>query len=95
MRNHETDPRMPNRRRAMRAVVVVAGAAMTAAVIPAPSAGADPPRKATKASMKYQDQPNGERQCSNCQQFRPPSSCEVVEGVISPQGYCLAWTRKA
>lgn len=45
-------------------------------------------------AMKYQDTPNGDKQCSNCLQFVPPGSCKVVEGTISPNGYCLAWVRK-
>ena len=50
--------------------------------------------KASKAAMKYQDRPNGEQMCSNCLQFVPPGSCKVVEGAISPNGYCIAWTKK-
>ena len=50
--------------------------------------------KASKAALKYQDHPNGEQMCSNCLQFVPPGSCKVVEGTISPNGYCIAWTKK-
>ena len=46
-------------------------------------------------AMKYQDKPNGDMHCSNCMQFVPPASCKVVEGVISPNGYCIAWVKKA
>jgi len=51
-------------------------------------------QKVSKAAMKYQDHPNGDQQCSNCLQFVPPNSCKVVDGVISPNGYCIAWTKK-
>ena len=51
--------------------------------------------KASKAAMKYQDHPNGDKKCSGCLQFVPPDSCKVVEGVISPNGYCIAWVKKA
>jgi hypothetical protein len=27
-------------------------------------------------------------------QFIAPDSCKVVEGKISPNGYCIAWARK-
>ena len=50
--------------------------------------------KASKAAMKYQDRPNGEQMCSNCLQFVAPGSCKVVEGAISPNGHCIAWTKK-
>ena len=45
--------------------------------------------------MKYQDKPNGDQKCSTCMQFEPPGSCKVVEGAISPNGYCIAWVKKA
>jgi hypothetical protein len=28
-------------------------------------------------------------------QFIAPDSCKVVEGKISPNGYCIAWVKKA
>jgi hypothetical protein len=27
-------------------------------------------------------------------QFVPPGSCKVVEGTISPNGYCIAFVKK-
>ena len=51
-------------------------------------------QKASKAAMKYQDKPSGTSECDNCQHFQPPSSCAIVEGNISPKGWCLAWVKK-
>jgi hypothetical protein len=52
--------------------------------------------KASKALMKYRDEPNGEEQCSNCMQFIPASGeCKVVEGSISPNGWCTAYVKKS
>ena len=50
--------------------------------------------KASKAAMKYQDHPNGDRKCSGCLQFVAPNGCKVVDGDISPNGYCIAWVKK-
>src|ERR1700759_5863432 len=55
--------------------------------------GADPTSaiavmKISEAAVAYQDHPNGEKQCSKCVQFQPPHSCKMVDGTISPQGYC-------
>jgi hypothetical protein len=50
--------------------------------------------KAPKAAMKYQDHPKGDEKCSNCMQFVAPDSCKVVDGKISPNGYCIAWAKK-
>jgi len=52
-------------------------------------------QKVSKEAMKYQDKPNGDQKCSTCMQFEPPGSCKVVEGAISPNGYCIAWVKKA
>jgi hypothetical protein len=45
--------------------------------------------------MKYQDKPNGTSECDNCQHFQPPKSCAIVEGDISPKGWCIAWVKKS
>lgn len=57
---------------------------------------------AMRASLKYQDKPEGEKHCANCAQFVPGKTakdkggCKVMPGdtEISPQGYCTAWTKK-
>ncbi len=57
--------------------------------------------KATKAAMKYQDKPNGEKKCSKCTFFiagktaTANGTCQIVEGSISPQGYCIAYSPKS
>jgi hypothetical protein len=51
--------------------------------------------KLAQAKVKYQDQPKGEQSCANCLNFLPESStCRVVAGQVSPQGWCVIWTRK-
>lgn len=55
----------------------------------------------TKLAMQYRDTPNGKQECSNCTLYVPGSSsgasgaCKVVDGSISPRGYCLAYAAKA
>lgn len=44
--------------------------------------------KVSKTDAKYQDHPHGEQRCEICLQFRPPSTCNIVEGQISPKGWC-------
>jgi hypothetical protein len=48
-----------------------------------------------KAIAKYQDRPNGPQHCAICVNFAPPSSCHVVSGKISPNGWCQFFTPKA
>ena len=57
--------------------------------------------KASQASMHYQDTPNGSMHCSLCKFFIPGKdaqsngSCQVVDGSISPNGYCMAYSAKS
>jgi hypothetical protein len=81
-----------SRRVVLKRAALLAGTVVTASVLPGKSALAQ--QKVSKEAMKYQDRPNGDKQCSNCMQFIPPGSCKVVEGTISPNGYCLAWVKK-
>jgi hypothetical protein len=45
----------------------------------------------TKGASRYMNHPNGDRRCAGCMHFRPPGSCEVVMGRISPHGWCKWW----
>jgi len=82
-----------SRRSVLRGVALLAGAALTASVVQSNDALAQ--AKASKEAMKYQDKPSGDKQCSNCLQFVAPNGCKVVEGAVSPSGYCIAWVKKA
>ena len=60
------------------------------------SAAPPAPTKVPQASVQYQTQPKGEQQCSGCQHFIAASNtCELVEGQISPNGWCSLWVKKA
>jgi hypothetical protein len=47
-----------------------------------------------KAQFKYQSKPKGTQKCSGCALFVKPSSCKVVTGKISPNGWCIAFSAK-
>jgi len=83
-----------SRRSALRAAALLAGAALAASMVR--SKGALAQQKASKQSMQYQDGPNGDKECSNCLHFLPSNNtCAVVEGTVSPKGYCLVWVKKS
>lgn len=56
--------------------------------------------KASKDSMHYQTSPNNGMQCSGCRFFIPgqdaksDGACKIVDGAISPNGYCMAYAAK-
>ena len=55
---------------------------------------ADAQSKTPKKVAKYQDHPNKGQQCSTCRFFRPPKSCQLVAGDISPNGWCSFYAKK-
>jgi hypothetical protein len=56
--------------------------------------------KGSKSQFKYQDKPNGKEKCSECSLFEPGKNtsedgeCKVVDGSISPSGWCTAFSPK-
>jgi hypothetical protein len=56
---------------------------------PAAAAG-----KLPQSAAKYQPTPKGKAQCDNCSLWQPRSACKLVEGTISPQGWCVLYQLK-
>lgn len=65
-----------------------------AAAIPVTRHSVAAAAKAPQAAVKYQDKPQGDQQCDNCIHFEAPSACKIVEGSISPKGWCAVWAKK-
>lgn len=65
--------------------VLIAGAVPIAAMAGSKIAG---------KSVKYQDVPKGKSRCDNCRQWQAPASCKLVDGVISPSGWCMIYAPK-
>ncbi len=84
-----------SRRTLLKGAVGITAVALTSAF------KVDAQGKATKAAMKYQDKPKDDQKCSDCKFFIPGESskangtCQVVEGSISPQGWCTAYVKKS
>jgi hypothetical protein len=51
--------------------------------------------KMKQSSVAYQDSPKGDQKCSNCSLFQEPNACTLVDGDISPEGWCRFWVKKA
>jgi hypothetical protein len=45
--------------------------------------------------VKYQDSPKDGQKCSDCLYFQAPSGCGVVDGTISPNGWCSLYNKKS
>ncbi|MBV8245263.1 MAG: high-potential iron-sulfur protein [Candidatus Eremiobacteraeota bacterium] len=71
--------------------------ALGAAVL---SAGAPARAGSSKAAVKYQGSPKNGQQCSGCRFFKAAKdpkangTCQIVDGSISPNGWCIAFAKK-
>jgi hypothetical protein len=67
--------------------VAIAGTGVFAS--PAPAAS-----KMSQKAVSYQPTPKDNRQCGNCLNFDAPASCKLVDGTISPSGWCTIYITK-
>lgn len=67
------------------------GALAGATLIGTPAAAAN---KIPQKAVSYQSTPKGEQRCDNCALWEPPSSCKLVDGTISPSGWCTLYKKK-
>lgn len=91
MANDDTPPSEASvcRRRFLIKSLLGAAAVSTSALPAVARDGYAPGRaKIPKAAAHYQNHPHGEERCGACRHFRPPGSCEIVSGRISPEGWC-------
>jgi hypothetical protein len=72
----------------IRSFACAAGAA--ASLVPIKEAAS----KMAQKGAEYQDTPKGDQQCSNCSLFQEPNACTLVDGEISPAGWCKFWVKK-
>jgi hypothetical protein len=69
----------------------VVGAAIVAGL--GPNLGAAQ-GKVAQTAVAYQDKPKGTQRCDGCSLFQAPNACKVVDGAISPQGWCSLFSAK-
>jgi hypothetical protein len=77
--------------------IIAAGAALATGAGTARASGSTEQvaqQKIAKAMLQYQDHPNGGNHCGICAQFEPPDQCKIVQGPISPDGWCAAFAPK-
>jgi hypothetical protein len=82
-----------SRRLLLRNIAIGAPAVAALTVVSVRSAAAD--GKLPKSQARYQPGPNGDRRCASCVHFASPTSCDIVDGDVSPQGWCQFYGQKA
>jgi hypothetical protein len=81
-----------SRRQFIRTAVVASGGALVAAGLADSATAAT--KKFTQQQAHYQSVPKNGQRCQNCALFQPPTSCQVVEGPVSPAGWCILYQAK-
>ena len=82
---------MKDRFRAKRRALLGVGLAAAGGAICAQAAAQ---AKLSKEQAKYQDKPKGEQRCDGCVHFLAPDGCKLVEGKVSPSGWCILYAAK-
>jgi hypothetical protein len=88
-----TEPSKCSRRALLQNIAIGAPTVAALTVVSVRSAAAD--GKLPKSQARYQAGPHDGRQCMNCVHFAAPSACEIVEGDVSPQGWCQFFGQKS
>ena len=82
-----------SRRNVLRgATVLASGAALVAGSL-APACAQS--GKMTQLAAAYQNGPKNGQKCLDCSFFIQPQACKLVEGTISPVGWCKFYAKKA
>ena len=81
-----------SRRSILRGAVLLASGTLAAGVIQVKPAYA---QKTAKDAVKYQESPKDGQKCADCNFFQAPGSCTVVDGTISPNGWCMLYSKKS
>ncbi len=84
--NDDTKDRTARRRVLAGGIAVLAGGMLVRA--------AAAQQKLEQAAVQYQDHPKDGQKCSICVNFIAPNACKLVNGTISPEGYCIAFAPK-
>lgn len=82
-----------SRRSILRNAFTVSGTAVFGTIM-SRNRRAEAQTKAAQSVVGYQATPHEGQACDTCLQFVPPSSCKVVEGTISPAGWCKVYVKK-
>jgi len=77
-----------------RRAVLSRTSAFVASALWLPFAYAQSFTKSPQSSAGYQNTSNGNQRCGGCIHFQPPTSCKVVAGQISPNGWCRIFAAK-
>lgn len=74
-------------------VAAVGGGALIAAGLTSSASGE--PKKFSQKQAHYQPVPKAGQRCQNCALWQAPTACQVVDGQVSPAGWCILYQAKS
>lgn len=74
-------------------IAAVGGGALIAVGMAGPVSAA-PKKKFSQQQAHYQPVPKSGQRCQTCALWQSPTSCQVVEGQVSPAGWCMLYQAK-
>lgn len=79
-----------SRRQLLRGAAIAAGGAAVLAGTIAPAEA-----KMTQKAAGYQETPKDGASCATCALFKAPSTCTLVDGTVSADGWCRFYSKKS
>ncbi len=83
-----------SRRSILRKAALAAGGTAFLGTVTGGNRVAEAQTKMAQSAAGYQPTPHQGQACANCLQFVPPDACKVVEGTVSPAGWCKLYIKK-
>lgn len=74
-------------------IAAVGGGALFAASLASPAPAA--PKKFSQQQAHYQPIPKSGQRCQTCALWQSPTACQVVDGQVSPAGWCILYQPKS
>ena len=74
-------------------IAAVGGGALIAASLSTAAPAA--PKKFSQQQAHYQPVPKSGQRCQDCALWQSPTACQVVEGQVSPAGWCILYQPKS
>ena len=93
MPNEKKPSGRPVSRRDLLNMAAVGGAAVIAVGLTTSASAA--PKKFSQQQAHYQPIPKSGQRCQTCALWEAPTSCQVVEGQVSPSGWCILYQAKS
>ena len=73
--------------------IAAVGGALVAVGVADPASAA--PKKFSQQQAHYQAVPKSGQRCQNCALWQAPTACQVVDGQVSPAGWCILYQAKS